>query len=68
MITRTSQLFSALKVTLTLTLRNCFGAHFPGVLPSTKAIHAGNKSWGINFCANTCGACIRTRANTGKYF
>ena len=19
------------------------------------------------FCANTCGACIRTRANTGKY-
>ena len=20
------------------------------------------------FCANTCGACIRTRANTGKYF
>ena len=25
------------------------------------------KPWGINFCANTCGACIRTRANTGKY-
>ena len=28
--------------------------------------HAGKDSWGINFCANTCGACIRTRANTGK--
>ena len=23
---------------------------------------------GIHFSANTCGACIRTRANTGKYF
>ena len=23
--------------------------------------------WGINFGANTRGACIRTRANTGKY-
>ena len=22
---------------------------------------------GINFAANTCGACIRTQANTGKY-
>ena len=29
----------------------------------------GKNSWGINFCANTrSGACIRTRANTGKYF
>ena len=35
--------------------------------PGTKPVHAGKKSWGINFCANTCGACIRTRANTGKY-
>ena len=25
-------------------------------------------SWGINFCANTCGACIRMSANAGKYF
>ena len=24
--------------------------------------------WGIHLCANTCRACIRTRANTGKYF
>ena len=36
--------------------------------PGTKPIHAGKNSWGINFFANTCGACIRTRANTGKYF
>ena len=28
----------------------------------------GKNSWGINFCANACGACIRTPANTGKYF
>ena len=35
--------------------------------PGTKPIHAAKTSWGINFCANTCGACIRTRANTGKY-
>ena len=34
----------------------------------TKPIHAGKISWGINICANTCGACIRTPANTGKYF
>ena len=33
----------------------------------TKRIHAGTFSWGINFTANTCGACIRTLANTGKY-
>ena len=26
------------------------------------------ESWGINFCVNTCGACIRTRANTGNCF
>ena len=38
------------------------------VPPGTKPIHAGNNYWGIHFCANTCGACIRTRANTGKYF
>ena len=25
-------------------------------------------SWGIHVCANACGACIRTRANAGKYF
>ena len=25
-------------------------------------------SRGISYCANTCGACIRFRANTGKYF
>ena len=31
-------------------------------------MHAGKNDWGINFCVNTCGACIRTRANTGKYF
>ena len=36
--------------------------------PGTKPIHAGKTSWGINFCANTCGVCIGTRANTGKYF
>ena len=35
--------------------------------PGTKPIHAGKNSWGINFCANTCGACIRMSANTGKY-
>ena len=40
----------------------------PTVPPGTKPIHAGKNSWGINFCANTCGACIRTRAHTGKYF
>ena len=40
----------------------------PPIPPGTKPIHAGKKSWGINSCANTCGACIRTRANTGKYF
>ena len=34
--------------------------------PGTKPIHAGKNSWGINFSANTCGACIRTCANTGK--
>ena len=38
------------------------------VPPGTKPIHAGKHSWVINFCANTCGVCIRTRANTGKYF
>ena len=27
----------------------------------------GKQSWGINFCANAFGACIRTRENTGKY-
>ena len=37
-------------------------------LACTKPIHAGKNSWGINFCANTYGACSRTRANTGKYF
>ena len=36
--------------------------------PGTKPIHAWKKSWGIHFCANACGACIRTRANTEKYF
>ena len=36
------------------------------VPPGTKPIHAGKNSWGIHFFANTCGACIRTRANTGK--
>ena len=36
--------------------------------PGTKPIHAGKKSWGINFWANTCGACIRTRANTENIF
>ena len=36
--------------------------------PGTKPIHAGKISWGIHFCANACGACIRTRANTGKFF
>ena len=35
--------------------------------PGTKPIHAGKNSWGINFFANACGACIRNRANTGKY-
>ena len=39
-----------------------------GIPPGTKPIHAGKNSWGINFFSNTCGACIRTRANTGKYF
>ena len=36
--------------------------------PGTKPIHAGKNSGGINFRSNTCGACIRTCANTGKYF
>ena len=36
------------------------------VTPGTKPIHAGEKSWGINFCTNACGACIRTCANTGN--
>ena len=40
----------------------------PKLLPGTKPIHAGKNSWGINFCVNACGACIRARANTGKYF
>ena len=37
--------------------------HFrsPKIPPSTNR---GKNSWRINFCANTCGACIRTRANT----
>ena len=26
--------------------------------PGTKPIHAGKTSWGIHFCANTCGACM----------
>ena len=37
-------------------------------LPPGKPIHAGKKSLGINLCANTCGACIRTRANRGIIF
>ena len=36
--------------------------------PGTKPIHAGKNSRGNNFCANTCGACICFRANTGKDF
>ena len=36
--------------------------------PGTKPIHAGNISGGINICANTCRACIRTRANTENTF
>ena len=36
--------------------------------PRHKTNTCRKKSWGINFCANTCGACIRTRTNTGKYF
>ena len=40
----------------------------PVIPPGTKPIHAGTFSWGINFCANTCAACIRTRANIGKYY
>ena len=37
----------------------------PGVYndTNTKPIHAGKNYWGIIFCANTCGACIRTRAD-----
>ena len=41
---------------------------FPELPPGTKPIHAGKNSWRINFCANTCGACSRVSANTGKYF
>ena len=33
--------------------------------PATKPICAGKSSWRTNLCANTCGACIGTRANTG---
>ena len=36
--------------------------------PGTKPTHAGKNSWGIDFRADTCGACIRMSANTGKYF
>ena len=35
--------------------------------PGTKTNTCRKNSWGINFSANACGACIRTRANTGKY-
>ena len=36
--------------------------------PGTKPIHAAKNSWGINFCENTCGACIHTHENTGNIF
>ena len=36
--------------------------------PGTKPIHAGKHSWKTKVCVNTCGACICTRANTGKLF
>ena len=45
----------------------CWPLGPPSLPPGTKPIHAGKKSWGIHFCAHACGACIRTRANTGKY-
>ena len=48
-------------------LAKAFKRHRPKIPPGTKPIHAGKYSRGINFCTNTCGACIRTRANTGKY-
>ena len=47
---------------------HCLNQHsFTAIPPGTKPIRRGKNSWGINFRANTCGACIRTRANTGKY-
>ena len=36
-------------------------------VPFLARIHAGKYSWVSNFCAKTCGACILTRTNTGKY-
>ena len=42
---------------------------FPVIPPGAKPIHAGKCFLGNSFfCANTCGACIRARANTGKHF
>ena len=35
---------------------------------SADFIFMGARIFLINFSAKTCGACIRTRANTGKYF
>ena len=66
------RVFSADKVLRRVLRRERFikgrNTSFRRVPPGTKPIHAGKNSWGINFSANTCGACIRTRANTGKYF
>ena len=42
--------------------------HSPNSTPRHKTNTCRKNSWGINFCANTCGACIRTPANTGKHF
>ena len=38
------------------------------IAPRHKTNTCRKKSWGIHFCANACGACIRTHANTGKLY
>ena len=64
---------------IALTLLNCFWINDKNYTYTldcfwiTSVIPLGTtpikkKSWGIHFSANTCGACICTRANTGKYF
>ena len=38
------------------------------VNPRHKTNTCRKNSWGVHFSANTCGACIRTHANTGNIF
>ena len=56
------------KITVTVTVLKCFWIR--KVIISNMTVHAGKivLQKELYFFANTCGACIRTRANTGKYF